>query len=162
MFKRFKREKEQCLLPHYIQTPEKPNLEKLYNENKEFFQELLVKEFTGFIPKDVNEPVLKFFSDSAQMIQKWVLWQSWYVNRKSIHDPLKLPRYEGMMVYLAVLHKMASVSTNIVYPDTPPSPEKEKEAPLVEKELEALKNFKQGFDELQNNKNSEAKATQNS
>lgn len=130
---------------HICPSPEKPNLEKLYSDNKDVFQELMVKEFVGYIPKEINEPTLKFFSDNAGMIQKWVLWQSWYVNRKSIHDPLRLARYEGMMVYLAVLHKLANASAGIPIPDAVPPKTPEPEMPMVEKELSALNDFRNGF-----------------
>lgn len=136
----------------------KIDLDKIYNDNKDFFQDMLVREFVGYVPKDVNEPTLKFFADNAAMFQKWILWQSHYINRKSIHDPMKIFRYEGMMVYLAVLHKLTSASTNITPLDVAPTKEKEPETPVVEKELEALREFKNG---IQNLKNPEGKASEN-
>lgn len=123
----------------------KENLENLYNENKDFFQDMLVREFVGYVPKEINEPTLKFFSDNAAMFQKWVLWQSHYINRKAMHDPLKLPRYEGMMIYLKVLHTIASANKSVVSPDAPPEKEQPKEVPVIEKELEALSAFKDGL-----------------
>lgn len=122
-----------------------PDLENLYNENKDFFQEMLVREFVGYVPKEINEPVLKFYADHAPMIQKWLLWQSHFINRKAMHDPLKLPRYEGMMVVYTVLFKLASASTNIIPSEKPPVKENEPDQPLIEKELETLAGFKEGF-----------------
>lgn len=140
--------KKQKVVPiHICPLPDEPDLEKLYNENKEFFQEMLIKEFVGYVPREVDEPVLKFFSDHAPMIQKWLLWQSWYINRKAMHDPIKLMRYDGMMVVYAVLYKMVSVSTNIIPSEKPPEKQSEPEIPLIDKELDALQNFKSGFKE---------------
>ena len=100
------------ILNHLLSTSEskKEYLEKVFERHKEFFEQLLVREFVGYIPKTTNEPALKIFEEHAEIFQRWILWQSYYLNRKALHDPLHLPKYDGMMIYLKVLHVMAEAN----------------------------------------------------
>ena len=62
----------------------KLDLEKIFNEHKFEFELLLLKDFTGYIPKDVQEPVLKMFKEYGEDFERWTLFQSWYVNSRAI------------------------------------------------------------------------------
>ena len=92
------------------------DLEKIYNENRHEFEMLLIKDFVGYIPKDVNEPALKVFKEFGEVFERWTLWQSWYVNRRAINDPIKITFYNGMMLYLKVLNTMARVNSKNYIP----------------------------------------------
>lgn len=83
------------------------DLSWVYETNKDFFEQKLVESFTGFIPKDVSEPTLKIFEDHSELLQRWILWQSHFINKKSLHDQAHLEKYGGMMIYLKVLFLMA-------------------------------------------------------
>jgi hypothetical protein len=90
----------------------KPDLEKLYEENNEYFDLLSLKSFVGYIPTSIKEPTLKIFEEGGEAIERWTLWQSWYINRKEIDeikDPLKIMFYNGMKVYLKIINTMARV-----------------------------------------------------
>ena len=130
----------------------KLNLEKIYTENKEFFESMLVREFVGYIPKNMEEPVLKIFSEHAELMQRWVMWQSWYINKKCLHDPLKLTRYDGMMVYLKVLFLMAESNKKPVVKNEVTTEVKEKEKPWVEVALDGLNDFISSIKENESNK----------
>lgn len=121
---------------------DKIDLTDLYDKNKHFFDLLTVKEFVGHIPKSVNEPALKIFEDQSEMFEKWILWQSWYLNRKVINDPVKIGFYNGMMVYLKVLYTIARVNKKTFIPPTPIQEEPKVETPWIEKALETISDFK--------------------
>lgn len=128
------------ILKQDLENIKKVNLESLYNQNKEIFEGFLIREFTGYVPRDVYEPTLKIFKDNSEMIQRWVLWQSYYINRRSIHDPQNLKRYEGMMIYLKGLHTLADKSKKAEMPALKSvAPKSEK--PWLEEALEGLKEF---------------------
>ncbi len=136
-------------------TP-KINLEKIYEDNKDFFEAQLVKDFTGFIPKEVSEPTLRAFKDYGQDFERWTLWQSWYVNRRAINDPLKITYYAGMMLYLKVLNTMARTNQKNYQPNLSVQNEgnKKVEVPFIEKALEGLDEFNKGINkknDVQNN-----------
>lgn len=86
------------------------DLDKIFEENKGYFEILFIKDFTGYIPKEVMEPTLKIFEDHAEMFERWTLWQSYYINRKVLGEPMKIPFYNGMLVYLKLLNTMARIN----------------------------------------------------
>jgi hypothetical protein len=131
----------------------KLDLEKVYEEHKHTLELLMVKDFIGQIPKEINEPALKIFESQAEMFEKWILWQSYYVNRKVINDPVKIGFYNGMMVYLKVLHTIARVNKKD-YTAPKKVESKEVEIPWIDKALQGISEFK---NDLQNNKTNSTK-----
>jgi hypothetical protein len=99
-----------------IEKPKPLDLDKTFENNKEYFELLFIKDFTGYIPKEINEPVLKIFEDQGEMVERWTLWHSWYINRKALSDPLKIPFYNGMMIYLKLLNSIARVNKKVYAP----------------------------------------------
>lgn len=138
----------------------KLDLDKIYNENKHFFELRLIEDFTGYIPKDVNEPALKCFKEYGEAFEKWTLWHSWYINRKALNDPLKIPFYNGMMVYLKVINTMARVNSKNYQP--PPAIVLGKvETNSLEEVLKDVDFFRQNVNKnqtIKDNKNSEVKS----
>lgn len=125
----------------------KINLEELYDENSYYFDTLSLKSFVGFIPKDVNEPTLKVFEEHGEAIERWTLWQSWYVNRKAINDPLKISLYHGMMMYIKVLNTMSRIhKKTYIQPQSTPGTT-EIETPWIDKALGDIAEFKKGIKE---------------
>lgn len=119
------------------------NLEKIYSEHKYEFELLLIKDFVGYIPKDVNEPVLKMFKEYGEIFEKWTLYQSWYINTRAMNDVVKIPFYNGMMVYLKVLNTMAKIhKKNFQPPQSKDNGEVGVAASVIETSLEDLKFFK--------------------
>ena len=134
----------------YNKFPPKINLEDVYEKNKSFFERKFVEEFTGYIPKELKEPTLKIFSDQAETFQKWILWQSYYINRKSLHDIKNLVKYDGMMIYLKVLYLMAEVNKKPYMAQTDNVENKKVEVPWVDKALTGVEEFSNEFNK--NNK----------
>lgn len=130
----------------------KKHLENLYEKHKEFFESLFIKDFIGYIPKDVNEPALKIFEEHAELFQRWVLWQSYYINRKALHDPIHIPKYDGMMIYLKVLHVMAEANKKSMPVQKQSMPKVEK--PWLDSVMEDLQDINQKYANKINKNNS--------
>jgi hypothetical protein len=122
--------------------PKKLDLEKIYEENKFEFELLLIKDFVGYIPKDIQEPALNIFKEYGEVFERWTLWQSWYVNRKVINDPLKITFYNGMMVYLKVLNTMARTFKKNAQPQSKAPQEEVVATSFLESALEDLDFFR--------------------
>lgn len=95
---------------YYIKGMKDKSLTQVYRENKEFFNEIIVEDFVGYIPKSTKEPVLKIFAEYAEPFQQWLLWQSHLINKKSLHDIKNVARYDGMMIYLKILYTIADMN----------------------------------------------------
>jgi hypothetical protein len=117
------------------------DLEKIYNENKHAFELLLIKDFTGYIPKDVQEPALKMFKEYGEVFERWSLWQSWYVNNRLINDPLKISFYHGMMLYLKTLNTMAKIHKKNFQPERPIIKDVEVAPSYLENALDGISEF---------------------
>ena len=124
--------------------PKPLDLEKIFKDHQHFFELLVVKDFIGYIPKDVNEPALKIFKEYGEQMEKWTLWQSWYVNRKAMNDPLKITFYNGMMVYLKVLNTMDRVNKKNYIPNVSVR-EPVVEVPWLDQALSGLNEFKNEY-----------------
>lgn len=125
-------------------TPEE--MRQAYSNNKEFFYDLFMEEFLGHIPVSVKEPTITIFRDHAEQLERWLLYQSYYVNRKAIRDKDNIKFYDGMMIFLKIMYVMSSVnrSDKALLPkpkNVPETPEK----PWVDTALESLKDFRNGF-----------------
>ncbi len=82
------------------------------------------------------------------------MWQSWYINRKAINDPLKITFYSGMMVYLKILNTLARVNKRTYQPSQSVSPEIKVGASMLDDALEGLKEFNEKLNE--NNKSNKS------
>ena len=137
------------------------DIEKIYNEHKFEIELLLIKDFVGFIPKDVQEPALNVFKEHGEIFERWTLWQSWNINRKALNDPLKISLYSGMMVYLKVLNTMARTFKKNAQPQSVAPQESEVVATsFLDSALEDLDFFKKNVNkkdnQTDNNKESES------
>ena len=137
--------------------PKKLDLEKIYNDHKFEFELLLIKDFVGYIPKDVNEPALKVFKEFGEVFERWTLWQSWYINTRAMNDPIKLALYNGMMIYLKVIHTLARVNKKNYQPPQPVA-QGEVATPWIDEALSGLKQFNEGVKNDKGNKDSETKS----
>ena len=118
------------------------DLEKIYNENKHYFELLLCKDFVGYIPKEIQEPVINnFFKEYGEQMERWTMWHSWYINRKALNDPQKITFYAGMMVYLKVLNTLAKVNKKNYQPEPKKMPEVEVGTSWIQETLDDIKYF---------------------
>ena len=145
---------KKTLSDSFLKNAEKDDMISLYEQNKEFFEELLIKEFVGYIPTNVTEPALKIFEEHAELFQKWIMWQSYYINRKALHDPVHIPKYDGMMIYLRVLHLMAE-NNKKAKPITQTSVNQKVEQPWLDKALEGISEYKKLYEDSKTNPSAE-------
>lgn len=123
-----------------VQTKQDIDLREIYNAHKSEFESFLVEDFTGYIPKEISEPTLKIFKEHGESFQKWILWQSYYINKKALNDIPNLQKYNGMMVYFKVLHYLAETQKSGVV--KPTETVVEKETPWVEKAISGVEEAK--------------------
>lgn len=128
-----------------FQLIEQKELDKVYEANSHYFDTLSLKSFVGYIPKDVTEPVLKVFEDYGESIERWTLWQSWYINRKAMNDPLKLDFYHGMMMYIKVLNTMSRIHKKPYLQSKPITNDTKVETPWIDTVLEDINTFKESI-----------------
>lgn len=130
---------------YYIKGMKDKALTQVYRENKEFFNQVITEDFVGYIPKSVKEPVLKIFSEYAEPFQRWLLWQSHLINKKSLHDKKNLERYDGMMIYLKILYTIADMNKRFETPKQAQpitTDEKVEEVSWLENALSEINQFK--------------------
>lgn len=133
---------------------------KIYQDNKSLFEELLVQDFIGHIPKEINEPALRALSHDPESLEKWLLWHSYYVNRKVVRDPERIQFYDGIMVYLKVFLTIARTNKTVSKMENTVSRETSSMNTLkwVDEALSGVKAFKKGYE----NKNSKTKEAEES
>lgn len=148
----FLKEVKSELIEKNLTDIKRSDLTELFENNKHFFELLLIKDFVGHIPQDVNEPALKAFEENGDAIEKWILWQSWYINRKALNDPMKILFYNGMMVYLKVLYTLANVNKKYKAPVIQKQNTKV-EIPWIEQALSGVQSFTTDFKKHNDNKN---------
>lgn len=130
----------------------KIDLETLYDDNSHFFDTLSLKEFVGYIPKNINEPALKIFEENGEAIEKWTLWQSWYVNRKSQQVPLRPEFWNGMMMYIKVLNTMSRIHKKTYIIPQQEKDDTKVETPWIDQALQGISDFKKGIEKQNENK----------
>ena len=138
--------------------PKKLDLQKIYQEHKHEFELLFVKDFVGYIPKEVQEPTLKCFKEYGEAFERWTLWQSWYINTRAMNDPIKLALYNGMMIYLKVIHTLAKVNKKNYQPPQPVA-QGEVATPWINEALDGLKEFNAKIKGNKGDKNESTEST---
>lgn len=73
-------------------------LKFLYNRYETKFQDFLVESMVGYIPKDVHEPTVEFLKNGSEKLEKWLMFQSYQINRRAMTDFKNTERYQGMLV----------------------------------------------------------------
>lgn len=121
------------------------DFEKLYTSNSHAFDLLALKEFVGYIPKDVREPILKVFEEHGEAWERWTLFQSWYLNKKMMADPAKQLLYYGMLIYIKQIHTMASVHKKTYIKPPANTDEEEVDVPWIDKVLADVQHYKDNF-----------------
>ena len=94
------------------------------------FQDFMVEDFIGQIPKDIREPSIVFLSKGKETLTRYFLYQAYTIQRRAVADIPNAERFQGMLVFMKILLSSLETSTpretvelNI--------PEEKKEDPLV-------------------------------
>lgn len=83
-------------------------LSYLFYKYRDFFEEKMVEEFMAKTSDEVKEPALDFLAHGKQKLEKWILFQSYFMQRKAVNDISKAQFYQGAMLYLAIFLKVIS------------------------------------------------------
>lgn len=116
-------------------------LNYLFKKYESYFQELFIQSLIGEIPTSVHEPTVDFLTTAGQKLEKWLLYQSWIIQRKSASEPKYTMLYQGMLVEIKLLLMLATKKA-------PPIMEKTKETKKEVNPFEGVEAFREGFKKL--------------
>jgi len=103
---------------------------KLY---KRQLTDLFIEDLIGEIPKSVNEPATDFLKTARVPLEKWLMYQSFQLQKRAMYSPKDAPTLNGCLLYIRVI--MAIVTKEKIKKIEP-------ESPVVEKNpLDGVKEF---------------------
>lgn len=80
----------------------------IFNRYKSTFEEFLVEDFIGQIPKSLNEPAIEFLAQGRQKLEPWILYTSYYTQRRAVAEIHNAQIYHGVLLILKVLSSIVS------------------------------------------------------
>jgi len=86
-------------------------LKFLYLRNTRMFQDFLVEDLIGQIPKDVREPSVAFLAKGKDVLTRYFLFQSYAIQRRAIADIANAERFHGMLVFMKFLLSLVEGSS---------------------------------------------------
>lgn len=88
----------------------RPLLRAIYRRYPHVFQDFLVEDLVGNIPKDVVEPSVAFLGRGKDVLTRFFLFQAYFVQRRSVSDVSNADRYHGMLIFIKYM--LAIISEN--------------------------------------------------
>jgi hypothetical protein len=67
------------------------------------FQDFMVEDLIGQIPKDVREPSVAFLAKGRETLTRYFLYQSYSIQRRAVADINNAERFHGMLVFMKFL-----------------------------------------------------------
>ena len=83
-------------------------LKILFERYKVIFEDMMVKELIAKTPTDSEEPAMNFLSNGKEKLEKWLLFQSYHLQKRSASDPKSSAIYNGGLLYIAVFLKLVN------------------------------------------------------
>jgi hypothetical protein len=78
-------------------------LKALYLRYPKTFQDFMVEDLIGRIPKDVREPSVAFLAKGKDVLTRYFLFQSYSIQRRAVADIANAERFHGMLVFMKFL-----------------------------------------------------------
>lgn len=75
-------------------------LKIIYKLYKHRFNELMVEDMFGSIPKDLQEPALDFLANGKEKLEKFFLIQAYTIQRRMARDHKNSDVYVGMLIII--------------------------------------------------------------
>ncbi len=75
-------------------------LKIIYKLFKHRFNELMVEDMFGSIPKDLQEPALDFLANGKEKLEKFFLIQTYTIQRRMARDHKHADVYVGMLIII--------------------------------------------------------------
>jgi hypothetical protein len=87
---------------------DKKKIKSLYKKYPQLFREVIVEDIIGEIPDSKMEPAADFMATAGAKWEKWLLYMSWILQRKSVSEPTRGDFYLGMLFLTKLLLILAS------------------------------------------------------
>jgi len=91
----------------------------------------VILDYFGSIPTNVSEPAIGFLEEKRNAIDKWLIYQSYVLQRRMVHDPKNAQVIFGMLLELKLMKQMIAAGKEL-----PPEVEGTKTVGQVRKERE--------------------------
>jgi hypothetical protein len=111
----------------------------LFYRYKEFFEEMMISELIMMTPALLEEPAIDFLSKGKERLERWFLFQSYFLQRRSASDIKNAPTYQGALLYIAFFLKVISKEKS---KREIPEPTGKEEKSLLEKTTDAISDLK--------------------
>lgn len=106
------------------------------------FLDLLTEEFLRDVPKGLTEQSIIFLAEKRSVIQKWLYWQAYWLQRRNVTDVKNFDKIQGSLmqikVMLHLLDNSSAVEAHPVYGET-------KSVDTMKKDMEGVDNFTKGL-----------------
>lgn len=104
-------------------------LKFLYLRYTKVFQDFMVEDLIGQIPKDIREPSIAFLGKGRDVLTRYYLYQAYIIQRRAVADIANAERFHGMLVIIKFFMALAEGSQVREITETPVEEEK-KEDPI--------------------------------
>lgn len=114
----------------------------LYRLYPKYFKDLMVEELLSEVPDNITAPAIEIMAEKRTKLQKWLLWQAYWLQRRNISDMESAHKVFGMLLQIKAMYHIIG--------NTKPSQEENpiigetKPISSLEKDLENVNNFKKG------------------
>lgn len=75
-------------------------LKLIYLSYPKLFQDFLVEDLIGLVPKQIQEPSVAFLAKGKETLTKYFLYQAYIIQRRAIADVGNAERFHGMLVVM--------------------------------------------------------------
>ncbi len=79
-------------------------LRYIYKRYKGQFEDFFIESLIGKIPDSINEPSIEFLQNARDGMEKWLLWQSYFLQKRQVNATKEdAMRIEGMLLYIRII-----------------------------------------------------------
>lgn len=78
----------------------------LYRRYPIKYSEIICEEFLSDVPKEVSEPAITLLAEQKETIEKWLSYQAYLIQRRSIGDIKQSNFFLGMLTNIKILLKI--------------------------------------------------------
>jgi hypothetical protein len=94
-------------------------LKKLYKGNESFLAEMQVEEFYSTVPTNLKEPIMDFFANHREILEKFFRVQAYYITNRALGKIDKVEFYNGILFYMKILIVMSQRAKPIIQSKQP-------------------------------------------
>lgn len=122
----------------------------LYNLYKRDVLDVVIEDFHGEIPNKVSDPALNIIGENRQKVDKWILYQAYYLQRRIASSKGAMERSFGMLLQLKIMRTMlygeemdqeSKQRTNKMQKDAKSYQQKRGQESTLDKDLQGVDKF---------------------